>query len=391
MLQWIAMAAAAEPSAEVIVYGDPFARWRGTRWLVQSDLVVPLGMIFSSDENTAFSTHMFQLRAVLACDIDGELSKKRAEVGCEVEDLAILPTSLRDWSTADQQARVNKILQTVDAQLTGITVQLQVDEGGGVTDFDLEGRDPDNLRERTALEAQRMVVARMVSGFHLRVPEAHRSGGEWAEYRSALMDMGSLVGSRGTSTLVHRLSSIDGKPILQSVGEGSAAISVPSYARSLTRPEPRGATLTHQEQVDGAAAAASKGGLTHPTPIGGVKVQPEGGASAPTIPGMSGFSEPVLSPPNPEISNNGQGNALLIEATYSLSMVGVGVFDHGVLTERVWVVTGEPTPSSPVQTPYLNRGRLVKLAPDDRPDLGPSVQVAYPGYEMDGLAPYPPL
>jgi hypothetical protein len=82
---------------------------------------------------------------------------------------------------------------------------------------------------------------------------------------------------------------------------------------------------------------------------------------------------------------------LIIEATYALTASGVGVYDDGVLSERVWVVQGTPSPSSPVQTPYFNRGRIYKLTPTQHPDLGPSEQVAYPGSRMEGLPPYPPL
>ena len=38
--------------------------------------------------------------------------------------------------------------------------------------------------------------------------------------------------------------------------------------------------------------------------------------------------------------------------------------------------------------PYLNLGRLHILGPDDRPSVGPTKQVAWPGQRMDGLDPW---
>jgi hypothetical protein len=385
MLVALALGAHAAEPEEIIVYGDPFARWRGTRWLVETDLLEPLGTTFAMDENKAFATHLFQLRAVLACDLEGEATKKRAEVGCAIEDIAILPTSLRDYKLASERDRVDEVLQAMDAKLTGMTVQLQVDAAGGVTNFDLEGVDADNLRERSAQETMRQVVARAVSGFHLRVPEQYRGGGEWAEYRSALMDMSSLVGSRGNSTLVHRLSLIDGHPILQTAGEGATAISVPSYTKQLTRPEP---ALVRPPDVPFESIKQD------PFSAGANKLQPptdEHGVPTTQLPGLQiqGWEAPPMQPPDPNVVEG--GNMLTIEATYALNVVGVGVFDDGVLSERVWVVNGTPSPSSPVQTPFVNRGRIYKLAPNQHPNLGPTQQVAYPGFDMEGLPPYPNL
>lgn len=383
MLAFLTVAAAA-PSDEIVVYGDPWARWRRTRWLVATDLVLPLGVTFAADENRAFTTHELQLRAVLACDLEGEPAKRRAEVGCAIEDIAILPTSLRDWVTEDQRARVDDVLQEVDERLTGLVVQLQVDAAGGITDYDLEGLDADDLRERRSAEAMRQVVSRVVSAFHLRLPDDVEPGQPWTEYHSGLFAMDSLAGSRGSSILVHRVRTVDGHVILESVGEGSAAITLPSYTRQLVREPPALADPRHGVALQQAARERERMGDAPFT----VR-SPDTPLAVPLANAGAGIAPPTLQPPQPDVVAG--GNSLVIEGTYTLEAAAVAYMDDGILVERVWVVVGTPTPSSLVQAPYGLRGELRRLAPDEHPDLGPSAQVAYPGADMEGLPPYPVL
>ena len=39
-------------------------------------------------------------------------------------------------------------------------------------------------------------------------------------------------------------------------------------------------------------------------------------------------------------------------------------------------------------SPFRNVGRIVMLGDADKPDVGPSMQVAYPGHAMEGLEPW---
>lgn len=72
--------------------------------------------------------------------------------------------------------------------------------------------------------------------------------------------------------------------------------------------------------------------------------------------------------------------------SFETRVQAVAVFDTaaGVLTERVWTVNGIPTAGSAVAETggglgYFQKGRLIRLAADDRPDVGESVEIAPPG------------
>ena len=357
LLLWLSQGAVAlaapdpgETSEEVIVYGDEFARWDHTRWLVASQLLLPLGTTFASDENQSFKTYAFQVRAVVACDKDARLSKKKWEVSCEIEDIALTVTTQQRWRKEKDRTLVQAVLDETDAKLTGMKVQMQVDEGGGITNFDLEGGAPDNERERLIQESLRQVISRMMAGFHLRIPDHAQRSGQWVEYRSELMDLPSLTASRGSTTMVHQVSPYQGLQIVQTLGEGTVSVNLPNTTRQVF----------------------STSALTEPADA-------SEGAEAP------GLGAPDL--------GTSSGSETDIELTYKMEAHGVAIFrkEDGIMSERVWLVTGKPTASSgggTVTAPFENAGRIQMLGKDDRPDVGPSKQVAWPGRKMEGLDPW---
>jgi hypothetical protein len=363
---WIAAAFAADKkdvAEEIIVYGDDFARWDNTRWLVQTELMLPLGVTFASEQNQAFFSHAFQIRAVIACDKDAKLSRKRWEVSCEIEDVGLLVTTFRQWRRERDREVVQKVLDELDAKLTGLDIQMQVDETGGVTNFDLEGLVADNSRERNIQESLRQVVSRMMAGFHLRIPDHAQRAGQWIEYHSELMDIPSLTSSRGSSTMVHLVTPYkDGLQIVQTVGEGSASVNLPSYSKEVFSTS----RTSEAVEVDSGKSAG----------FGAV-----GGATA---------DAPEL---NPIPSSDGPGTESDIEATFAMKASGVAVFrkSDGIMSERVWVVTGMPTASAgggTLSAPFANKGRIQMLGENDRPNVGSSMQVAWPGRAMTGLEPW---
>ncbi len=341
MLAWLVGLVLAQPkvSEEITVYGDDFARWDGTRWLVQVELIFPLGLTLARDANRSFDTYAMQLRGVLACDKEHPLSKRKWEVGCTIEDLGLRVTSMRRWRRARDRQMVQEVLDEIDAKLTGAKVQIQTDRLGGVTNVDLEGLEASNQRAREGIESLRQLVARVTAGFHLRIPEHAQRKGEWVEYRSDLMSLPSINGSRGSAYLKHVVTPYEGNQLVQTVGKGTAIASL--FKSYLSYDEP---------PIDG-----SDDGL--------------------------GRSDVRLE----------RGEA--IDVSFALGARGVAIFDPstGIMTERVWIVTGQATASAAESgplPPFRNAGRLTLLGQADRPDVGPSMQVSPPGRTLAGLDPW---
>ncbi len=336
-----------EVAEEIFVFGDPFARWDGTRWLVRTELMVPIGMRFTSDANEAFWTHAFQVRAVLACDKDERLGKRRYEVNCKLEDVAVQATTRSRFRSESGRAMVQRVLDQIDAKLTGAALQLQVRDDGSVGDVDLEGLETTNRRESQMAETLRQVVSRIALGFHMRIPDGGNRAGRWAEYKSALMSLPSVQASMGSSTVMHYVSDYKGHKLVQSIGEGSVSVPIPV-------------------QDTGSEIVAAD----------------VGESSSDSVPDMSSG-----------VGGVSGGNVYDVDATFDLALDGVAIYDPdtGIMEERVWSLRGSITAGSPgtgQQNAYTHSGKILLLAPDDRPDLGPTRQLAVPGRSEAGLVPW---
>lgn len=374
MLTWMALglgSALAEPPRapiddspeEIVVYGDDFARWDNTRWLVTSELVLPLPLLLGADDNISFFSYAMQTRMVLLCDKDGKQTKKRLEVMCEIEDVGIMATSVRRWKREKDRERVEAVLQEIDAKLTGAKIQMQVDFKGGVNNVDLEGLVANNQREREINETLRQLLLRVVSAFHMKIPDHAQRSGQWYEYNSNLMKLPSVTAPRGSTTMAHTVSrhNADGYQyqLVQTLGQGTVAVNLPNFNAS--NPGQQAFGSDSATSLDGGTGGVGSNGGT-PDPGGAVPV------------GNSNFAAKELD----------------VEATYKIDHTGVAVFerDSGIMTERVWSSRGTPTASSAggtLNNVFLNVGRIKMLGQGDVVDVGRTGQVAWPFHPMEGL------
>jgi hypothetical protein len=97
-------------SEEITIYGDSFARWDDTRWLVKTEVGLPftveLGSMSEDQLNVQFRTRLFQVRAVLHCNKAYKLSKVDYEVDCVIEDVAM--NAVRYDPSAQEQAIIDR-------------------------------------------------------------------------------------------------------------------------------------------------------------------------------------------------------------------------------------------------------------------------------------------
>src|SRR5262245_36013039 len=96
-----ASASAAAPE-DITVWGDLFARWDDTRWLVSTELALPFALVLAKDENLSFDTNEFKLTVVYACNKDAKLSHQRIEAACVVEDFG-MRAAIDDWTVNPQK------------------------------------------------------------------------------------------------------------------------------------------------------------------------------------------------------------------------------------------------------------------------------------------------
>lgn len=205
---------------ELVVFGDPYARWDGTRFLVRSEVAFPPGLALSDGEGTPWAVDRWQISLVLRCE-KGEIQLwDGIEVSCVIEDLGLVVQS-EPLRPREHEAR-SRLLDRIDALLTGASVQLQVARGGAVPNLDLEGLPDGRLARRRAQESMREILALPLAGFSLPLPEG--SPERWFERHSELLDLPSETASRGSSEIVHVRSPHEGGWRIDSAGEGSTAL-----------------------------------------------------------------------------------------------------------------------------------------------------------------------
>jgi hypothetical protein len=205
----------------ITIYDDMFMRWDGTRWFVATEVTIPEPVVFQARNNFQFQSTKYQVRTIIACEKDWRRSRRRFEIDCTIEDFG-LQVIARD---RDDPARVQQIIDEIDAALSDAYLQLSVRDDGRVVGIDLEGPRKRNAREEDIHETLRLVMSRVIVGYDMRLRKfKDLSEGVWVEYNSSLMSIPRLdASSRGTSTLVHKLEMRDGHATVESRGRGLIA------------------------------------------------------------------------------------------------------------------------------------------------------------------------
>jgi hypothetical protein len=207
----------AEEEAEVvIVYDDRFARWDGTRWHIQVQIGLALPFTLYARRNFESRVVAMDIETVLACEKTFRMGPKGQEVDCTIDDVAF-----RAVPFLPKHKHLETVLLDMVDNLKGARVELQVLDDGRVSNIGLEGLSPRNRRENIVREQARQMFARVIAGFHLRLPDrATLRQGAWREYDASVFSLPSLTAPRGTSTLTHQLNRYKGHLVVQSIGEG---------------------------------------------------------------------------------------------------------------------------------------------------------------------------
>jgi len=347
--------AADDVEEEITVYGDAFARWDDTRWIVEMEQVIPAGLQLQGTRNVGFWTQAVQTRAVLACDKEWKLGKKSWEVACEIEDIGLLATTRYERASVREIQRMNRVLEEIDDKLTGAKLQLQVGARGTVQNIDIEGLTANNRDQARSNEALRQMLFGMAAGFHMKLDKGHLAAKEWVERGSRMMDVASVRGSAGSSVLEHGVTWHGENLLVQTRGRGT--ISVP-YAMWETKEYRKG----------------------HQTPdIAPLGIPPEEETKEPPDHDKASFAkvELELIGPTPRMSKQGEPTEILYTAKFS----GVALYnpENGIMTERVWALHASPTASAMVASNGVrNVGALRQLGDDETVEVGKSELVAGP-------------
>ena len=219
---------------EIMVWGDLFARWDDTRWFVETEIGLPYPLMLQREENLEIRATALQIRGVIRCNKQDRLGRKRYEVDCVLEDVALQAIPFRNDRSKKKLGDGQLVLDQLDAKLTGAALQLQVSDDGRVTNVDLEGIPKFNERVSDIHETLRQILSRLVVGFDMKLRKGNQlNEGKWVEYDSALMTMPtppSIAATQGSSMVVHYLNRYEGHVLVQSIGK--SLIVMPNFANA---------------------------------------------------------------------------------------------------------------------------------------------------------------
>lgn len=207
--------------AEIRIY-DADARWAGTEWFVETEVVLPWVTTLSGANNQSFRTSQYQLRAHLRCDRMEQARRRRRQVDCAIADVGLQVVAVED----DPESTVAAVLQDVDTALTGASLQLQAHADGRIVGLALTQLGDGLSNDRHFPETLRMLMSRVVVGFTMKLPDNHDlSDGVWVEYNSDLMSMPTEdATSRGTNELAHRMTTHASHAVVESTGRGMTQV-----------------------------------------------------------------------------------------------------------------------------------------------------------------------
>lgn len=307
----------------ITIVGDRFARWDRTRWYAEMQLGFPLPFPLYAARNNEVRVTALQVRTELFCEKAFRRGKKGFEVHCDVRDLGLQAVVF------DQVApHAQEVLDEYDRKISEADLILFASDDGRINDVGFEGFEASNNRELTQREGARQLMLRLISGFHMKVPKPENTyDGQWVEHNPALLRLPVVNQVNGMSFSPEGKGGSVQYETFTSMGSSYVVHQIDRYkGHQVVQSEGKGLV------TDGA-------------------------------------------------ENEDQGNQYLV------TLHGVALYDpsSGIMTERVYAVTGETTASSRLAdgwggSLYFHSGRLQKLA-DEAPKavVGPTRRVAPPG------------
>lgn len=336
------------PVEEVVVYGEPFARWDDTRWLVQVEAGSPWDASWQAFQNSEFRVRRYQVHMAIHCNIEHNLAPQAREVSCGIDDIAFFPELL----SVENKEQADRVLADWTGWLSGAEFQLQVTADGRVTDIGLEGVRTDDRRSRAAVETVRSTLAGGLSGFHIHDAMNQLSRGrQWADHTQAPWQIPSHGAHPVSGEIVHRADAYQGWIVVQSVGKATMTVT-PDLRLDARGPGPEGSSA--------------------PPLSGPLKVQMSPNPMVDPLARVS-FPPPALNIPM-ELAMQGEGRQRGSEMYFQATLDGVALFDpeSGVMKERVTRMFAVSTASSSLQATAHTIVRLRQLEDEETVQLPPN-------------------
>lgn len=392
LTSWSPVAMAQQPDEEVIVVGNPFARWDDTRWHLHTQVGLPWSMPLYAANNNELAVSAYDLDLVLHCKLAERVSKRAYEAICAVEDASLEVVADRPrakWSV--------RVLTEAIQSLRNLTLRMRVFDDGRVGSVAMEGEPDNNRRVSVMWENIRQMARNSVVSFYSDTPTPLRVGQQWIERNHPLFSLpafqiyvvSDILPRQNMATQSDGSNTSEGLERLVADDDGgTGGISGPTFD-TLTMQTISGDSSTG---TAGFNAIGSGGGA-----LPGLAVGPAN--STPASSGASTLNSELVSVDGLLVARNyGEGTVVLgDERQLSLKgdLQGVQLFDRtsGFMTERVWRISMSFTSSvgnfGGDAGNYWHLGKLRQLKDGESGNIGVSGFVAPPGQKVEGLVDWP--
>ena len=343
-------------TAAAPAHADPLANWEGTRWLLESESLLPVAITLVAKNNEQLWTNALQSEVVITCNDVESVGKKAVVVTCDIDAMALRVVSRYSEPTDVVRKNTQIVLDEITERMAEAQIQVQLNNKGRITRVEVPGLTARDNRIRQSNEILRQIAMDLVAGWQL-----HRNtawAGQWVERNGNLLRVPTRTPLSLATNTIHAASEAEGRTIVQSQGKGTFTIAYEAMV------------------MDGNKTVRSRVGARA---VEGVAAD----AEVATTSGMigAGFT-----------SGETQTSSILPEdRQYSGTLTSVSVIDTEAdkVIERVWAVIGSPTASTPGAfggiKVYWN-GHLRRLTADESITLGPTEMVSAPGETIEGLS-----
>ncbi len=189
------------------------------QYLIRSQVLLPQFMQFNKELNRDARVTEFLVSLVTTCEATTALGKTKYELRCDVDDFSIT------GSPAPSDAgKLLKIFNEMDQKLVdGGWVQIVFAKDGRIIDYDLEGVDKRNSRNRHIQENMRLVLGRLFAAMDLQLPPGGKEIAQpWEQKSSPLaMHFPSEYGTFGSAQVTHQITKREAGVVIATSGRGA--------------------------------------------------------------------------------------------------------------------------------------------------------------------------
>jgi len=188
-------------------------------YLLRSQVLLPEFMQFNKERNRDARVTEFLVSIITTCNATEKLGKDKYELKCVIDDFAMSGSPPKS-----DAGKLTAIFDEMDAKLVdGGWVQIIFATDGRIMDYDLEGVDKSNTRNRSIQENMRLLLGRVFASMDMQLPKKGVAPDvPWEQKSSPLaMHFPSEFGTFGSADVHHQITKAGDSPEIATSGRGT--------------------------------------------------------------------------------------------------------------------------------------------------------------------------